>query len=532
MSSDEDEALTWVKAYVREAGARQGRELNLSEVLLCAQARRAALIENRIAAGGSLCLPDPVGTGKTAMALVAAALLLDAGKVRRVVIVAPNEGVRALWEKRARWLISPKTGKPIAGQPFQAITRKQLADRNRPVKPEGVLVVIDEAHRGLQAEGEFQQDIEAWAKGCQVLLVTATPFQLSSQGLSTMLRIGSLAGDDEKVPVARYGAAVRALADEYRKAIKRSAPAPERDPPVLAALEGAVKLHADAVKVLSRRILPPDKILLDLQGKPPPLRRDSVTVSADWQEAYHVARVVPELLRGGKGDMFNRRLLSCSEAFWGGKAGQALQNAAKESKRITTLKGELVRQLGTGSGHPKVEATANWVAQSLSEGRHVLVFCVFVETQQALAAAIAARLESGSSATVECPKGASLGKDVVQRFRTPNGAPMALVLQDRFSESIDLDGGSPRLVHHDLPWTPARVTQRWGRVVRAESNFTHVSKNDIYVPVLNLDADVRLFDTVKTRAAIGDLLLPREILKDVEDADEDALPDELLDRLR
>jgi len=90
----------------------------------------------------------------------------------------------------------------------------------------------------------------------------------------------------------------------------------------------------------------------------------------------------------------------------------------------------------------------------------------------------------------------------------------------------------PCLVHHDLPWTPARVTQRWGRVVRAGSNFAAVAETDIYVPILDLEADRRLFDTVKARAAIGDLLLPRQVLEDVRDDDEYALPDELLDQLR
>ncbi len=87
-------------------------------------------------------------------------------------------------------------------------------------------------------------------------------------------------------------------------------------------------------------------------------------------------------------------------------------------------------------------------------------------------------------------------------------------------------------MHHDLPWTPARVTQRWGRVVRAGSQFASVKPQDIYVPVVDVDADRRLFDTVKTRAALGDLLLPREVLTDKQDTDEYTLPDELLDQLR
>jgi len=168
----------------------------------------------------------------------------------------------------------------------------------------------------------------------------------------------------------------------------------------------------------------------------------------------------------------------------------------------------------------------------LREGRHVLVFCVFLDTQQVLAKAIASKLGKRGAESVKAPTGAALPSTVVDRFRNPQGPSLALVVTDRFSESIDLDGGRPCLVHHDLPWTPARVTQRWGRVVRAGSQFTPVKQQDIYVPVLDVDADRRLFDTVKTRAALGDLLLPRDVLTDTQDTDEYTLPEKLLDQLR
>jgi len=535
MSSRRDDAASsaadWLAEYTNAAPQQAGNP-PVSASLVRVQARRATLIKQRLVAGEPLVLPDPVGTGKTAVALIAAAMLLEVKAVRRVVIVAPNEVVRQQWKHRVTWVRSPRTGKPPAGHPFDVLTRKQLAVLKRPVKPEGVLVVIDEAHRGLQAEGDFHREIEAWAKGCHVLLVTATPFQLSSQGLLTMLAVGRTGDDRGKTAVETYGAAVAGLARQYRAAVKRSAPAPTRDPAVLAALQSAIQRRPAAVGVLNRRILPPDRGLLRLRGEPATLRRDTVKVSADWREAYHVARVVPELVDTGKGDMFNRRLLSCSEAFWNGTAGHALQEKAKESPRVASLAQELERRLGHGCGHPKVNATADWVAQRLRKGRHVLVFCVFLDTQQVLAEAIASKLGKHDDAMVKAPTGAALPSTVVDRFRNPQGPSLALVVTDRFSESIDLDGGRPCLVHHDLPWTPARVTQQWGRVVRAGSQFTPVKQQDIYVPVLDVDADRRLFDTVKARAALGDLLLPREVLTDKQDTDEYTLHDDLLDQLR
>jgi len=228
MSSRRDDAassaMEWLAEYTHAAPQQAGKP-PVSASLVRVQARRATLIKQRLVAGEPLVLPDPVGTGKTAVALIAAAMLLEAKAVRRVVIVAPNEVVRQQWKHRATWVRSPQTGKPPAGHPFHVLTKKQLAVVKRPVKPEGVLVIIDEAHRGLQAEGDLHQEIEAWAKGCHVLLVTATPFQLSSQGLLTMLAVGRTGDDRGKTAVETYGAAVAGLARQYRAAVKRSASA-------------------------------------------------------------------------------------------------------------------------------------------------------------------------------------------------------------------------------------------------------------------------------------------------------------------
>jgi hypothetical protein len=520
-------ARRWLAEYAKKSNAA-----DMSEELLSVQARRAALIKTRLGAGTALLLPDPVGTGKTAVTLVAAGMLLEAGAIRRVLVVVPNAAVKKVWQDRIKWLVSPVTRRPLAGKPFRVVTRKQLSTLRKPVKPHDILVVVDEAHRGLQAEGEFHERLERWSSGCQVLLVTATPFLLSSQGLMTMLKVGKGTGDNGRAPVEAYGASVTTLAREYRAAVLRSAIEPTSEPAVVAAVEEAAKKKAAAQKVLRQRILAPDHGLDRLRGHPPTLKRDALDVSREWQEAYHVARVIPELVGTGKGDMFNRRLLSCSEAFWSGTAGRALRKKATLSEPVAAFTAELELALGLRARHPKVDATARWVASHVEQGRHVLVFCVFAETQATLRLAIEKRIAATRAASVAAPPGAQIPPATAERFRNPDADPLVLIVQDRHSESIDLDGGHPCLVHHDLPWTPARVTQRWGRVVRAGTGFKKVHQADIYVPVLKLDADIRLFDTVKARSGIGDVLLPRSVLADVQDPDEYSLPDAILDRLR
>lgn len=121
---------------------------------------------------------------------------------------------------------------------------------------------------------------------------------------------------------------------------------------------------------------------------------------------------------------------------------------------------QLIERLGTGTTHPKVAATVDWVKTQVAEGRHVVVFTSWLPTRDAIGQAlIAAGVED-----VSAPTGSkSIPKQIEARFKaSAPGQPVVLVLTDRFSESIDLDGGEPSIVHHDLAWNPVRLTQRWG----------------------------------------------------------------------
>jgi hypothetical protein len=85
-----------------------------------------------------------------------------------------------------------------------------------------------------------------------------------------------------------------------------------------------------------------------------------------------------------------------------------------------------------------------------------------------------------------------------------------LVVTDRFSESIDLDGGRPCVVHHDLHWNPNRLRQRMGRVTRLSTGYQPVAPSDIFIPVLDTPTDQRMCETVLKRFSLGDLLIPAE----------------------
>ena len=65
--------------------------------LVNTQAERAAELSRRLKKPGIVALPDPVGTGKTVVALAVAAHLVSTKTVSRVLVVAPNDVVAQLW---------------------------------------------------------------------------------------------------------------------------------------------------------------------------------------------------------------------------------------------------------------------------------------------------------------------------------------------------------------------------------------------------------------------------------------------------
>lgn len=487
----------------------------ISDSQLGEQARRVEMCAERLRERRVAILGDPVGTGKTAVALAAAALLQRAGTVDHVLISAPNSNVREQWRSRSEGFplefrsIVPPQRASLHKVPFQVRSRGGGAEMPKPACPERTLIVIDEAHRGLQSESNASyQRLRSLANGCLVLFVTATPMQLAVSGLETMLRAADPAVDLSAVKsfhTALHGFVTRSL-DELE-----NAPDPRME-----------KLASRARKSLGLYLLPPfDRHAAGL-GTPPPLAATQVVAPSSWLLAYHVARVIPELVDGGKGDMFQRRLVSSSEAFWGGAAGRILTGLTTPA--VKKLVDRLRIDLGEGSTHPKIRETTDWVAHRASgrNSRKVLVFCVFKETQAALLSAIAERLPD---CQIDAPMSASEFERSAETFRRPDSKPMVLILTDKFSESVDLDRGRPCLVHHDLSWSPVRLEQRLGRVVRISSGFTLPDPDDIFVPVLPVETDTRLFKTANARSDLTRRLLAGEATSEIINlSDEDGTP--------
>ena len=96
---------------------------------------------------------------------------------------------------------------------------------------------------------------------------------------------------------------------------------------------------------------------------------------------------------------------------------------------------------------------------------------------------------------------------VCAAFNSPL-APDILVCTAIGSEGIDLHKECSEVIHHDLPWNPARLEQRIGRLDRV-GRLGEASKQDlrIGIPFLAHDYDQYQYEKVLSRGQLFELLL-------------------------
>lgn len=492
------------------------------------QARRAAECATRLRDPGCVVLQDPTGTGKTVVALVAALLLLKAPKglggqrIDRILVIAPSQAVARLWSDRARNAGFP--AKEIRFQPsgqlqwgvtsrgLFIVTKTSMPEPLPLVGRERLLVIVDEAHKGLGSfDKPFHVRTSAVAASARALLVTATPFQLSASEFAQVLEIATPKNETaakklhHRTQIERYGETLVSVL----RATHHLSSAPQ-DVQLMAAVERAKQLECVARPLKDAALA--DHMMSTFRRLNAGLPESPFAVPAPhpvdpgpWALFYHVARILPELTPNAQAsDAYLRMLCSSHEALRSTDVFKKFQTAVPDSPLLESLTRAMRFQ-----PHPKLNETATWAAKRLTEGRHVLIFCVYVETQKALLAAIAEL--TGCASAAYAPTNATQARKVHQDIfgREPGATvkPLALVVRDNLSESIDLDGGKPCIIHHDLTWNPARFTQRMGRISRASSNFWVPPASDVHVPVLKVGLDQRLYFTMKYREKLSEDML-------------------------
>ncbi len=460
------------------------------------QSFRQALAAVRLYGGAVLA--DPVGSGKTYVALAVAA---EFNRSSPTACVVPATLV-AQWETAGRNL-----GLQLA------IGSHEQASRGRLPRGTRGLVIVDESHHYRNRLTRRYASLATCLTNRPALLVTATPIvnRLTDLGNQLHLCVRDNALALEGIPslgaLLESGCPHPALGRVVVENEAVSDGRPRRVPKMSAATGEEAGAFGAAVELLSRLRLS---------------RNESI--------AWLIRRV---LLRGaasspaalaGALQRYRRLLLHARDAL---RVGRSMDRG--ELHRFT---GDLGDQLIWWELLPSSNGSSDLDLVDLMELERVLPKAVAAiqepdskldRLRDILAEETPALVFTTSRDTVRYIRGqlgdlgvawctgdrAGIGSAVLPRrsvlgwFRDgapPGPAPRHLVVTDVAAEGLDLQRAG-RIVHYDLPWTPMRIEQREGRAVRLGSRHSEVEVVR-FAPPAELEGLLRLEETLARKAGL------------------------------
>jgi hypothetical protein len=398
-------------------------------------------------------LAEPVGGGKTWIAL-AVAHTLQGG--RATPVIAPA-ALKTHWERTARLV-----GVPIRFASTSAASRGRLP-------PIDTFAILDESHHFRTRNTERYRHAARWLIGKGALLLSATPVVNRLNDLAAQLRLvvrddalaASGVGSLDVLLASGQGDA--ALADLIVASpsgvraprVRHVLEPPDPDPLLLDGLD-ALQLSRDvSVASLLRQVL-----CRALASSPAAFVESLIAYQHLLDHAADAA---------GSGRRIGRDLI---RQFAGPDASQCVmwEMVAEEGAPELLLSDRgLLHQLLARARRAEADddAKVGLLRTLLEDGQPTLVFT----TRRPTVRYLRDRLldlwpawcsgTSGGVGVMLAPRG-----QVLDWFRrdAPTGArlPTLLVATDVAAEGLDLSRLT-RVVHYDLPWTPARLEQREGR---------------------------------------------------------------------
>ena len=422
---------------------------------------------------GTALLADPVGSGKTWIALAAAQAW---GSAAPTACIVPAS-LRQQWRHTIR-----RTG-------VDALTwSHQLASRGRLPPGEPGFVIIDESHHFRNPGTMRYGHVARWVVGRPVLLLSATPVVNSASDLTHQLLLGT--ADDalaeyglSSLRVATHADAQTALgAVVVGRDTAEGVPAVQtwshattldaRSRTLLQYLDSLRLSHSEGVAALLRVGL-----VRALASSPAALAgaarryRALLLQARDADAAGRVAgRAALRAIGGGDGSQLVMWELLPSE-------GSAWELALED---IVPL-GMVLDALHTPEGPTDPGSLADprlfRLRRLVADGRPTVVFSAWRDTitwlRHALGHAVAwCTGDRAGVGAVRTPRSAALAP--FQRLGGPlPHEPRVLLASDVVAEGLDLHAVS-RVVHFDLPWTSMRLEQRVGRARRIGSRHLQV----------------------------------------------------------
>lgn len=444
--------------------------------------------------GGAL-LADPVGSGKTFVALAVGKALRGHAAATAVVPAA----LVTQWRQRA-----DECGVRIEVISHTAVSRGRLPD------VDAGLVIIDESHHFRHPGTLRYANLSRALVGRRVLCVTATPVVNRLEDLAHQLLLGVRddalrgGGTVSLRGALRSGDEIPALGE-----LIVTTPSPA-SMPTTRARETSWDGSKDPTAPSWLPSL--DRLMLSPRGEVAALVRCVLLAAAASSPAALRAalgryalllRHVAEARRAGVA--IDRRMLRQFTAdapeqllLW--EVMPAVSTAS--SLPITDL--EKVEQLRAAIDLGSPDAKAETLGRLVEDGAPTLVFANAVATipylRDRLTAAAPAWI-TGSLAGwrhIQVPR-----EQVLSWFRpgAPEVSPWILLSSDVAAEGLDLQRAA-RVIHYDLPWTPMRLAQREGRSRRLGGRHPEVEVITMRPPPW-LERRLRVGATLQRKSLLG-----------------------------
>jgi superfamily II DNA or RNA helicase len=432
--------------------------------------------------GGGL-LADPVGSGKTYVALGIAAVRQDPAPA---LVLAPA-------------VLLPQWERAAAGVRVSITTwsHERLSRRNAPAilqdNPGSPLVIIDESHHFRNPAAQRYRHLAPLLKGRRVLLLSATPVVNRLDDLVAQLLLG--VRDDALIPFGlpsiRTHLGARTTCSPALAELILTSRVPVTDRPVRVSCRERSRGQDGELEGRCQQI---EELGLSTSFATAALIRSVI-----WRAMASSDMALLAVLR-----RYRSLLLNARDAA---SAGSALSRTM-----LRKLAGEAAEQLVWWEFFPQCETPGDLVAGDLglidaliedlrtrshttgekcrrlaeivADGKPTLVFTCARETVRYLRDRIAhAAWCTGSEAGIGITR--MDREDVLFWFRPgapPTGGPTVLITTDVSAEGLDLQHAA-RVIHYDLPWTAVRLDQRDGRALRLGSRHRGVEVIRFEVPV-------------------------------------------------
>ena len=468
-------------------------KINLRDHQLAAIAR----IETTMNTFGGALLADAVGMGKTYVALAVAR------GYRSVLAIAPAV-LRAQWERSGH----------ASDTTFRFTSTESLS--RGPVDAAPGLVIVDEAHHFRNPATRRYARLADLTATTPILLLSATPIHNRREDMIALvaLFLGSRAAElsaeqlascvirreQSHVPAVEFPAVARghrisipAAEDVVDRICGLPPPVPLADGRAAAALvrNGLAQAWASSdaalLSAITRRLTRGEALRESVRNGRLPTHGELATWLAD-----------DDTMQLGFTDLLCAR-----------NAGTETSLERSIAEHLDALR-DLAHSVRTVSSRdePRIEALKR--IRATHPGERIVVFTTFASTARRMYDALK---RSGGAAVVtgrgaRIASGALPTDEVLRIFRSPAHRREAIELlfaTDLLSEGIDLPEAAV-IVHMDLPWTPARLEQRVGRLRRPRASGTPIASY-LFVQPASIERRLRRERLLARKAAASARLI-------------------------